>query len=98
MNPSMEPIQKLHYDVMGIGLAVRAIEGEGPLFALIDQALSQKNERLMKAVFNAFNMLNENQRQHIMNGTGDESTLSMNLARMERYIRVINSGADVKSA
>ena len=98
MTPAMEPIQKLHYDVMGIGLAVRTIEGEGPLFALIDTALTSKNERQMKAILNAFNMLTSDQRLQVMEGIGDESTLLLYLARMERYIRVIGSGAEVKSA
>lgn len=57
MNLSERESQKLHYEVMGIALAIRGHEGESSLYNELDQAITQMDYRKMSIVQYAFEML-----------------------------------------
>ncbi|MDH5752976.1 MAG: hypothetical protein OEZ59_11255 [Deltaproteobacteria bacterium] len=84
----MEPIQKLHYDVMGVGLAVRGIQGKSPLFRFIDRALITQNQTELETIWRAFTTLDAAHQRQIIDGTGDQGTMSYCLKHIEKFLGV----------
>jgi len=80
--------KQLHYDVMGIAMAVRGHLGECALFQEIDAAVQTLDWRKMATIQDAFDMLSERQRDAIM-GSGDDSDAGMAIQVLNQVLRTL---------
>ena len=90
--------QKLHYEVMGIALAIRGHEGESTLYHDLDQAISDTDWRKMAIIQFAFEMLTTQQRTAILSDqtTGDDVVAA--IAVFDKHLRSMLPGKASKSA
>lgn len=79
--------QQLHYDVMGIALAIRGHVGESGLFQDIDRALSAQDWRALSIIQYAFEMLTTSRQQAILSDMADPETVGEALNAFERVLR-----------
>lgn len=81
--------KQLHYDVMGIALAVRGHVGESGLYRELDEALTGLDWRKMAIVQHAFDMLSTERQQLIMSEMGDPDEIGRSIDLLERGIRLL---------
>ncbi len=81
--------KQLHYDVMGIGLAIRGHMGDSALFHEIDQALNELDWRKLVSIQQAFDLLSEARQDLIMGSAGDTMAIERSIVMFEENLRVI---------
>lgn len=81
--------QALHYEIMGIALAVRGHAGEGWLYARLDTALRELDWPGLEQAKRAFDMLPENMRNDILDDRTPEDIAGTAIRRYERYLRAM---------
>ena len=74
MNINENYAKKLHYDVIGIAMAIRGHLGECTLFMEIDEAVQSLDWRKMAIIQYAFDMLTEERRHEILSGLPEHDT------------------------
>jgi hypothetical protein len=89
MNIDERRAKQLHYDVMGIALAIRAHTGESGLFQEIDAALTNLDWRTMATIQNAFDLLSSERQQLIMGDMGNPDEVGRSIAIFERALRTL---------
>ena len=89
MNIDERRAKQLHYDVMGIGLAIRGHTGESGLFQEIDAALSARDWRKMAIIQNAFDMLSAERQELIMGDMRSPDEVMRSIAIFERHLRTM---------
>lgn len=90
--------KQLHYDVMGIALAIRGHVGESGLYQEIDAAISALDWRRMAAIQNAFDLLAEHVQALILGEMGDPDEVGRAIAAYERRLRAMLPGAGQRTA
>jgi hypothetical protein len=90
--------KQLHYDVMGIALAVRFHAGESGLFKEIDAALSELDWRKMAIIENAFDMLSTQRQELLMGEMGDTDEIGRTITLLERGIRMMSPEPSQRTA
>lgn len=90
--------KRLHYDVMGIALAIRGHMGEDALFRELDRAISALDWRKMAIAQRSFDLLSEERRRHILNERTDHDEAAGSIALFERNMRTMIPAAVPKSA
>jgi hypothetical protein len=86
MDMSERQSQQLHFDVMGIALAVRGHLGECALFHEIDAALNELDWRTMAIVQYAFEMLTTQRQQTILLDLADADAVGEAITAFERIL------------
>ena len=79
--------KQLHYDVMGIALAIRGHEGESDLFRIIDEALTSQNWVILSRVKRGFDLLSREMQADLMSDESDPGEAAIAIRRLERYAR-----------
>ena len=92
-NEAMSPDVRLFYDVMGIGLSIWGVRGEGELFQFVDDALEAYDIPTMEIIREAFHQLNENQRITLETGTADQEVLKSILSQFEGHLNAVRQNA-----
>jgi hypothetical protein len=90
--------KQLHYDVMGIALAIRGHAGESGLFQEIDAALTTQDWRKLAMIQNAFELLSIERRQLILGDMGDPDEIGRSIAMFERALRMMTPSSGQRSA
>ena len=90
--------KQLHYDVMGIALAIRGHTGDSGLFQELDAALSQRDWRKMAVVQSAFDMLSAQRQQLIMDDMGHPDEVGRSIALFEKSLRMMDPKSDQRTA
>lgn len=90
--------KRLHYDVMGIALAIRGHMGEDALFRELDRAISALDWRKMAIAQRSFDLLSEERQRHILNEGADHDEVAGSIALFERNMRTMIPAAVPKSA
>jgi hypothetical protein len=90
--------KQLHYDIMGIALAIRAHAGESALYQEIDQALTERDWRKMVIIQNAFDMLSAERQQGIMDDLSSKDEVGYSIALFERALRMMLPQQDQRTA
>lgn len=90
--------KQLHYDVMGIALAIRGHAGENGLYQEIDAALTELDWRKMAIIQHAFEMLSTPRQVLIMSDIGDPDEIGRSIALLERGIRMLSPAPKERSA
>ena len=98
MNMDERRAKQLHYDVMGIALAIRGHAGESGLFQEIDAALSGLDWRRMAIIQNAFDLLSDERQQLIMGDMGDPDEVGQSISVVERALRTMLPANSQRSA
>jgi len=98
MNIDERRAKQLHYDVMGIALAIRGHAGASGLFEEIDAALSGLDWRRMAIIQNAFDMLSEARQAVIMGEMGAPDEVGQSIAVFERTLRTMLPISSQRSA
>ena len=83
--------KQLHFDVMGIALAIRGHAGDTGLFRDIDEAITQADWRKMTIIQSAFDMLSDQRQQLIMSEMGDPDEVGRSIALFERTLRTMGA-------
>lgn len=90
--------KQLHYDVMGIALAIRGHTGETGLFQHIDAALTGLDWDGMIKIQTAFNMLRSEQQELILGDMGDPDEIGHSIAIFERSLHQMGIGTSQRTA
>lgn len=89
MNIEEKRAKQLHYDLMGIALAVRGHNGEDALFEEIDSAISALDWRRMAVIQYAFDMLSPERRAAIMGDDTNEEVLGLAIRMFSQILRTM---------
>ncbi len=81
--------QKLHYEVMGIALAIRGHEGESTLYRELDQTISDLDFRKMAIVQYAFEMLPTSRQNLIMTENYTDEEVVGAIAEFNKHLRAM---------
>ncbi len=98
MNLTEREAQQLHYEVMGIALAIRGHEGESSLYRELDRAIAGLDWRRMAIIQFAFEMLTTNQRSAILSEQATTDEVVRAIAIFGRHLRSMLPGAAGRSA
>ncbi|HEX9841118.1 MAG TPA: hypothetical protein VGC20_00150 [bacterium] len=90
--------KQLHYEVMGIALAIRGHAGESGLYQEIDAALTDQDWRKMAIVQHAFEMLSTQRQTLILSEIGDLDEVGRSITLLERGIRMMSPAPSERSA
>ena len=89
MNLSEREAQKLHYEVMGIALAIRGHEGESSLYNEVDQAISDTDFRKMSIIQYAFEMLPTSRQAQILTESFTDEEVVASIAEFNNHLRTM---------
>jgi hypothetical protein len=89
MNIDERRAKQLHYDVMGIALAIRGHAGPSGLFEEIDAALTDLDWRKLVVIQNAFDLLSTERQQLILGEMGDPDAVGHSITIFERMLRTM---------
>ena len=89
MKMSEREAQKLHYEVMGIALAIRGHEGESTLYHEIDQAISDTDFRKMSIIQYAFEMLPSSRQSHVLTENFTDENVVSSIAEFNAHLRAM---------
>ena len=98
MNVDDRRAKQLHYDVMGIALAIRSHTGESGLFQELDAAVSALDWRIMSIVQYAFEMLTSSRQQAILSDMADPEVVGEAITIFERSLRTMMPAEAQRSA
>lgn len=84
--------KQLHYDIMGVGLAVRGHAGECELYRFIDEALTALDWERMLVIRRGLALLPQHQQEDILSDDVAADAAASAIRRLERYVRAM-SGA-----
>lgn len=87
MNMSEREAQKLHYEVMGIALAIRGHEGESTLYNEIDQAISDTDFRKMSIIQYAFQTLPSSRQALVLTENYTDEEVLTSIAEFNTHLR-----------
>ena len=90
--------KQLHYDVMGIALAIRGHTGETGLFQEIDAALSAQDWRKLAIIQNAFDMITPERQELIMGDMRNPDEVMRSISLFERHLRTMDPISDKRTA
>jgi len=90
---------RLHYEVMGIALAILGHEGEGETYKELDEALSGPHWGKLGLIQRAFDMLPpERKRQILSNTDQDSEAVAGSIAKFKANFQMMSSREGRKTA
>jgi len=98
MNIDERRAKQLHYDVMGIAMAIRGHTGETGLFQEIDEALTGQDWRKMAMIQSAFDVLSPERQQLIMGDMGNPDEVGRSIAMFERALHMMEPASGQRTA
>ena len=90
--------QVTHYEIMGIGLKVLALQGESKLFHYIDEAMRGPDWKALSRLRAVVEELPPTQQEHIMSNTGDEEIVLKAMKSLEDKLGLNSKRKSKKSA
>ena len=88
----------MHYEVMGIALAIRGHNGECDLFQELDQALAETDWRRMAIIQHAFDLISEKRKAVILSDGGSPRVVAHAITIFEQNLRMMLPQVQSKSA
>lgn len=90
--------KQLHYEVMGIALAIRGHTGESGLFMQIDVALAHQDWAQLAMIQSAFNLLSDESQALILGDMGEPDAVGRSIAMFERTLYRMDAAQNPRSA